>query len=383
MDSRIGTSIVHICVQSAGMQKGVVPYEGEYCSSYGTEDSTSEREMEPVPSQATETLMGAMNAIMSSLGAMEASMHDRLTSLEKAMGTVLSDMTWVRDDVRGVQGAMEKLADLVYEMRGAHIEVERLREQISLNACMGPTYNATASPEEHVRAPRRGVEDTVHIGDDDDALGNNVVRARAEHSIRETQPHTSNVDPATNIVSSPEEGEGIDWYNETQMTTRLCSPPCAQTRTSMDHDVVDDETQQYEFTSASGEVRTPTPSRTMWADFTAAIRNLPAPVGAGVEREPGWVSTKRARPITGECAGQWSTPAELASANPLGTLNLNLPPEKHVATARYRGMGADATQQENCGTSRGGGRGGRRGRGRGRGPPNVQPRFHATVSLNP
>ena len=375
------------------MQKDGVPEESDYASSYDTEASMSDRDLDVVAPDPGEKLLDSLKAIVSSIGAMDAvhaAFMEKLASLESAISTVQFDMKAQRDNMRGIQGAMENMSEDLCEMRGAHMEVERLREQISLNKVMGSTYKPTTMPDLQGGAPAKGgTQGMLHVIHDDE-VGVNVATDGAECSIRETQLHNMDADTTIHNLSSPEEGGGNDWNNDTEATTTtLGSPPCAQTRTSDNVDLVDDETQHYEFSGrnverrTTAEQRTPVSSRSMWAEFTNAVRDLPAPEGTGVDRVQGWISTKRARESTMEITDLRETIDRHAGGNEPGSLNLNLPPDKQATTLRNRAGRTDASTQDNCGTSRGGGRGGRRGRGRGRRPPPVQPRYHTPVSPKP
>ena len=55
--------------------------------------------------------------------------------MENQVVTVQFDMTWVRDDIRGVHNVMENIADHVCELQDATTELERLREQVRVDSC--------------------------------------------------------------------------------------------------------------------------------------------------------------------------------------------------------------------------------------------------------
>ena len=287
----------------------------------------------------------------------------------------------MRDDMRGVLGGMEKLRENVCEMRGAHMEVERLREQISLFECTGQTYKSGASAAMQGGATAEGAKQGNPNHHHHDEVGLKDVHTVAECSIRETQLHNMEADNAIHNLSSTEEGGGDDWFNETEATAGLSSPPCAQTRTIGEVDAIDDEETQYLYPCPSAPVHTPGSSRSMWAEFTSAVREMPAPVGIGLERGEGWVGTKRARqPIIEVAELRVATEGHADGIGPRA-LNLNLPPEKQTMTTGNRGISTVAAQDNSCGPSRGRGKGARGGRGRGRRPPPVQPRYHTAVSM--
>ena len=322
----------------------------------------------------------SINASIAAMDVVQATIVEKLAVIGRAIGTVQFDLTWVRDDVRGLQNGMQKLAESVCEMRGAHMEVERLREKMSPRPSARPSGIEALSAMDCGKSNAASLAraNQLHRDKDEDTL--NPVCEDDVASIEETQFYDNTADVATNIQPPAKAVGGTDWLNETQMSIGMCSPMGAQTRTSMYVVDQDDETQECEDTFPANNTRTPAGPRSMWTEFTTAVRDLPAPIGASADLAQGWVGAKRARMLpvgTPEQTGAMQVPNAMVEAL---TLNLNLPPEKHTDTEGGRDRGKEAMPHDVGATSRGHGRGSGRGRGRGRRPPPVQPRYHAAVS---
>lgn len=352
------------------------------CSSYATEESEDEIHMEPTATETPGNSPDAMRSIVASIAAMDAvqaTIVEKLATIERAIGTVQFDMSWVRDDVRGVHTAMEKLAKNVCEMRGAHIEVERLQEQISAKTRPRTSCIEETSAKEHGMATAASLVHGNQFCNDEHQATQNPLCEEDDGSIQETQLHNNIADTPKNMASTAEDAGGNEWLNDTEFSTGLCSPPCAQTRTCMDVDEIDDETQYLEYNCPGGNTQTPLPSRSLWREFTSVVRDLPAPSAVGVHPAQGWVGAKRGPARSPEHAQHRATTPVRVAPNGAGTFNLNLSPEKHLAPEGGRGRGREGVQNDIGGTSRGGGRSGGRGRGRGRRPPPVQPQYHTAV----
>ena len=213
------------CAQFAGMRQDDLREESDYASTYETEGSMSDRDMDIHPPVTGEHMLEGMKGIVSSIGDVDAvtaaivekleslgsaistvQIVEKLESLGRAISTVQFDMTWMRDDMRGVLGGMEKLRENVCEMRGAHMEVERLREQISLYECTGQTYKSGASAAMQGGATAEGAKQGNPNHHHHDEVGLKDVHTVAECSILETQLHNMEADNAIHNLSSTEEG---------------------------------------------------------------------------------------------------------------------------------------------------------------------------------
>ena len=156
--------------------------------------------------------------------------------------------------------------------------------------------------------------------------------------------------------------------------------PCKQKRVHNAEDVVFQESQQLEMTCPGTELRTPASCRSMWSDFTNAVRDWPAPTAEAIARGEGWVSAKRGRGLSPEHRIEQRRGGKDLDVGEHDTLNLNLSPETHTATEMPQGRGRDAPSKNSSATNNFGGKGSGRGTARARRPPAVQPRFHSPVS---
>jgi hypothetical protein len=118
----------------------------------------------------------------------------------------------------------------------------------------------------------------------------------------------------------------------------------------------------------------------MWADFTDAVRDWPAPTVEAIGRGEGWVSAKRGRGLSPEHRKEQRRGGKDLDVGGHSTLNLNLSPEFHTATEMPQGIGRDAPSKNSTATNNFGGKGSGRGTTRARRPPAVQPRYHSPVS---
>ena len=92
-------------------------------------------------------------------------------------------------------------------------------------------------------------------------------------------------------------------------------------------DVAEEETQQLEYTVDGTQAQTSAPGRSMWSDFTCAVRDLPAVEGGGGMGEAGWVQSKRERGGHGDIDALKVTQRKQADTTNYVNLYLNLPPE--------------------------------------------------------
>lgn len=116
----------------------------------------------------------------------------------------------------------------------------------------------------------------------------------------------------------------------------------------------------------------------MWAAFSTTVKDVPGPSREGPRRKEGWVTTKKV------CGSFKNTP-EIESGhgdgaqNEHATINLNLPPGKHVQAAVVCADGRLPGCADTVGARKVVAKGGGRTTGRGRQPPVVAPRYHTSV----
>lgn len=353
-------------------------------SSYDTEQS-GEEDMEAEATAVGEDRGEPLKLLHTSIAAITAvqtRILEKLAAMEKQVLTVQYDMTWVRDDIKGVHNVMENIADHVCELKDATAEVEKLREQLqadasarSVGAGKGHTEDrnesAIASPE-HGRNDGRDAGEAAHDPTD----------YEPGSYIEETQRLDTNVDMHMNIVSSPEVERENDWGHPRQASPGLCSPPCKQKRGNKVVDVVLEESQQLEMSYPNTQLRTPTSSRSMWHDFTEAVKDWPAPSTEAIGSREGWISAKRGRGLSPEYRKDRCTGGKDSNVGEQGSLNLNLSPDMTMTTELLQGRGVVAPSKNTTATNKSEGKGAGRGTARARRPPAVQPRYHSSVSFS-
>lgn len=236
------------------------------CSSYGTGYSRKE-EMETTTIEVPDDMGKAMKSLQASIeaiNAVQAVIIEKLASLEKVILTVQLDMTWVRDDMSGVHNVMEKLANNVGVLRDATVEVERFREQVSVDAAAQWTLKRKRHLEGSPKSPNAGNERGEHDGCDDCEHSHDPTCYEPGSYIEETQRLDTNVEMHINIVSSLEEERGDNWGYAREASYALCCPPCKQTRGNIGEDALLKESQRMEMSSPSTHLRTPASCRSMW-----------------------------------------------------------------------------------------------------------------------
>ena len=366
--------------QIAELDPALPQDEDDELSSYGTGNS-SEGRMENTRDAVAGSEGGDIETLLSAILTFsrgQAIVIEKLALLERVVGTVQFDMTWVRDDMKAVHQVMERLAEDMCDIRDGTAEVERPREQVSVDASPPQAVGGNGDVEDVTKAPSastsRGEQQYGGEGVPSWITGGN----EGGSYLDETQAPLIN--PCTNMKSSTALVVGrSDWGYALAPSPGATSPPCQQPRVSADKEPMEEESQQIEMSCQSAQIPTPLTGRTMWQDFTTAVRDWPRPTMPPIEREEGWVATKRGRwDLTdygkGSAALQGATEVEDIAA-----ANLNAVLERHVGTLQTLG-GRDADPSK-CiaGSSKNGGNAAGRGYGRGKRLPEVQPRYHTPV----
>lgn len=136
-----------------------------------------------------------------------------------------------------------------------------------------------------------------------------------------------------------------------------------------------------EMTVDVAEGETQAPGRSIWEEFTSTVRDMPAKVLGGGDRDEPWMRAKRGRESTTDFGGVEHVGT---GADPLaghGCLNLNLSPDKLGGSESMGGRGSSIAPKGRGMGGRGRGRACGRGAGRGKRPPPVQPRYTSTASV--
>ena len=254
-----------------------------------------------------------------------------------------------------------------------------MREQVSLD----DSPRLALKGKEHVLdIPRAPSPSTSHVQFDygrDDVIEQYAGRMGGRTFIDETQPFGDIHDTPNNILALTDTGRR-EWGFEHDASNDLGSPHCQQKRVSIERELPEEESQQIEMSCQSTPIQTAATARSMWDDFTTAVRDWRAPAVAGNETEEGWVSAKKGRWDSTEYGKQNADEVGAQMLEEHGTLNLNLLPERQGASEHTSREGVAAVCKAITGASKISSNGTWRGTARGRRPPAVQPRYHTLVS---
>lgn len=340
---------------------------------------TSEGFLDPptiaVPVGSNEDMAALLGGI-AQLARGQAILLERLSFLDKIVGTVQFDMTWVRDDMQSVHQAMDRFADYVCDIQDAVGNVEKEKEQVSLD---DSPRQAWKGKEPMVDFPRPPSASTSH-GERQYGLNDVACRLEGGNYLPGSQTFVKNNVTNPNTVAVIETGRRL-WGLERAPLPEMGSPQCQQTRVSVEKELLQEESQQIEMSCQSTELPTPVTARSMWTDFTTAVRDWPAATVAVSAAEEGWVNARKGRWELTEYGKENVDTCSAQMMEEHGTLNLNLMPEKEVIHEVTRGRGRAAAIVGTTGASKNANKGAWRGTARGRRPPAVQPRYHTSVRV--
>lgn len=370
------------CPQIAEKEPSLSADDGDECSSYGTE-TYSQGFLEDCH-VAVPTIMGdglaSLNAAIATFSKGQAIVVEKLSLLEKIVGTVQFDMTWVRDDMKGVHHAMEKMSNHVCDLQAATTEVERFKEQVLVDANAMDTWERQGHAQDIRKAPSVSNSHGEQLCGNDAVPYCNTGLNEVGSYIEETQAFENNVETYMNRMSPVGGPREREWRHANVLSPELGSPPCQQTRARIVEEPLEEESQYIEMSCQSSQLQTQVPGQSMWADFTAAVRDWQAPTPAENGREKGWVTTKKGRWDAMDYRKDRATTTITPEVEGHGALNLNLPPEKQNTPAAAWVSGGNAPSSSNVGASKKGGIETARGTARPKRPPAVEPRFHTPVS---
>jgi hypothetical protein len=368
------------CPQIAEKAQSVVADDGDDASSYGTEES-SETPMETSyiePAVSKEDDITTLIAAVAAFSKEQNVVIEKLDFLEKIVGTVQFDMINVRDDMKAVNVAMERIAGHVCGIRDGPAEVQIRKEQVSLENSLGlPStwnHNTVSFGKGPSTSTSRG-EPTYQI---DDVPFWNTDAFEGDTRIEETQAFAIPADVNINRLTSIEVPRR-EWGYSHDTSPAIPSPPVRLTTVSIDRDAEEEESQQIEMSCQSTQLQTPMNGRGMLSEFEDAVRGWPAPTHDGITREEGWVSTKKGRwdlidyPKGG---GDAIPSAEHEFCN---SINLNLLPDRHGAAAISLEGGVVVYSETVTAAIPTAGAGTNRGSGRGNKLPSLSPRFFEEV----
>lgn len=356
--------------------------EVDEASSYGSGHSSEgflEASTVAVPTSGGEDMAALLGGI-AQLARGQAIVLERLSFLEKIVGTVQFDMTWVRDDMKSVHQAMDRFADFVSDFQDEAVEVQRLKDQVSLD---GRPRQAWKGKEVVVDLPR-GPSVSTSLGQRQfgpyDAADWNAARKDGGNYIQETEMFAENNDTHTRPLALIDTGRR-EWGDDSVPSPEMGSPPCQQARMSIEMEPLEEESQQFEMSCQSTQMPTPATAPSMWTDFATAVRDWRAPTVVEMEGGEGWVSAKKGRWDLTVYGKENVHPGDAEMVEEHGSLNLNLLPEKEGPAEITRGVGDVAADARITAARKNAGSGAWRGTAVGRRPPAVQPRFHTSVSV--
>ena len=328
------------CPQVAEKENLLPLDEVDETSSYGSGHS-SEGVLEPIAMPVHTSGAEDIATVFSGIAALARGQDivvEKLSFLEKIVGTLQFDMTWVRDDMKSVHQAMDRFADYVGDVEDEAAEAQRLKEQVSLDGSPHPAWKGKEVVVDFSWPPSASTsfgeqQHGSHEVADRPSCGKEV-----GNSILETLEFDNSHDTVTNKLPSNEMGRR-DWGYEREASPELGSPHCQQTRATTYMEPPEEESQQIEMLCQSTQLPTPTTGRGMWEDFTTAVRDWRAPNVAVTETEEGWVSAKKGRWDLTVYGKDNDDAACTDMEEDHASLNLNLPPEKEVAAEPGGGEG--------------------------------------------
>jgi hypothetical protein len=308
----------------------------------------------------------------------QAIMMERMSSLERVVGSLQFDMTGVRDDMEAVRKAMDKLAGQVCDTRAGAVDAERGREQVSVDVSPLEHWKGkepvAGSPKPPSPSSTRGYG---HSGGGSAPIPND--------GVDDAENHTDNTDVNLDIVNSKTgwSGAGILGRSECPLARAamagLWSGPWTDTTVSIEKEPLEDDSHQRQMSSQSTPLSTPAIGRTMWTDFQAAVSDWPPTTAAATGFEEGWVAAKKGRWDMTEYAKAVEDPIMPGEGAAYAATNFKFLPLRGGEHGRREGGVVPSPTDCNAGGSRKVGNGTGRGSGRGRGLPLVSPRFHTTV----
>lgn len=285
----------------------------------------------PVRTASSENLATLLSGI-AALARGQGMLMEKLSDLEKIVGTVQFDMMWVHDDMESVHQAMDRFADYVCDVQDAAVGVETLKEAVSMDTSPRLPWKGKDIAVDFPSAPGATTSHAEQqFGErphgDVQWTHGDACRKEGGSSAEEMQPYAKERDVYTNTLALTEAGR-MDWGYAQDVSPDVGSPLGQQTRLSIENDLVEEESQQMEMSCLSTQIPTPATTRSMWTDFTTAVRDWPAPTVVVTEKEKGWVSAKKGRWDMVDYAKDNARNASAQLVELPRTLNLNLMPDK-------------------------------------------------------
>ena len=368
------------CPQVAEERRALQADEVEEISSYGSGHSNEgflQTRTMALPADVVSDLPTLLAGI-AGLARGQGIVVERLSYLEKVMGTVQFDMTWVRDDIKSVHQAMDRFGDYVCDVQDEVADVQREREQVSLDGSLRHDMKGKEHVVEFPRPPSASTSrgELQYVGSG--LPGRDACRKDSDIFIQAPQPFQDNIGAQSDMLALIETGRR-SWVYDDDAAPEIGGMPCQQMREGIDKEALEEESQQIEMSCHSTQAPTPVASRSMWEDFTAAIKDWRAPSVGAKEREEGWMSAKKGRWDLTDYGRENADALDAHMVDESVAPNLNFLPDKQMSMRPTRAVGDAATSIAITGASKSGGIGTWRGTASGRRPPSVQPRYHTSV----
>ena len=244
------------CPQIAEKEPSLSSDDGDDCSSYGTE-TYSQGFLEDCP-VAVPTIMGdglaALNAALAAFSKSQAIVVEKLALLEKAVGTVTFDMTWVRDDLKGVHHAMEKMSNHVCDQQAGTTEAERFKEQVSVDANAKDIWEGQGHAQASRKAPSASNSHGEQLYGDDAMPYCNTGLNEVGSYIEDTEAFENNVETYMNRMSPVGGSREREWRHASVLSPEMGSPPCQQTRARIVQEPPEEESQYIELSCQSSQL---------------------------------------------------------------------------------------------------------------------------------
>jgi hypothetical protein len=368
------------CPQVAEKEVSFTSEDVEAYCSQGTEHS-SEGRMErtrPAVAEGGEGDMGTLYAAIATISRGQGILIEKMTMLERAVGTVQFDLTWVRDDVKAVHQVMDRIAECFCDAGEGPLDVDTGRDQVPVED----------SPVEHWKEKEPAVDITktgspsTSRGDGHSGVDNVPVFMDGAHNpgndfdVAEVDLHIVSANPGGHTAAVDGRRE---WEYARVAPPVLRGTPCLETMISIYKEPLESETQFLEMSCQSTPVQTPATGRSMWSDFQTAVRDWPPTSAAATGFEEGWAASKKGRWDTIDHGKDAAISAATATGAEYGGANLKFWPLRQGEPGGAERRGVVASTESIGGAARKGGNGTGRSSGRGRGLPLVSPRFHTQV----
>ena len=260
--------------QVAENEQSLSADDGDEHISHGSANSSEER-MESTRLALASTVEGDIGTLYAAIATFARGQDivvEKLTLLEKVVGTVQFDMTWVRDDIKAMHQAMETIVEQVSDIREGAEEVDISREEVALDVSPQQPWKGKMHVPNIEKPPSastsRGETHCAYT----DMHGSNAVRDDIGNEETEEQPQMLTTNAHFNRMPTAYEGKR-DWDTGHQTSPAMCPTQCTQPRVSIDMQPLQEESQMFEMSFQSTDLPAPVVERSMWHDFTAAVRD--------------------------------------------------------------------------------------------------------------